>query len=169
MAHEYSAALICHAGIHRWSLNGWGAHDASVNSQTTVLCWMIAQSRTYRMVHCVTKNTSSDSCAGALISFLLQGAEWRSDPAYCMFSLHEVIFSHLRLQPDQSWVQYVVFKLGKKRVNKQKNAKVIATPSGPLVMIIWEIRILKSKYIHSCVYSVLQGQILHNSTLDFKS
>lgn len=50
-----------------------------------------------------------------------------------------------------------------------KNAKVIATPSGPLVMIIWEIRILKSKYIHSCVYSVLQGQILHNSTLDFKS
>lgn len=57
----------------------------------------------------------------------------------------------------------------KERVNKQKNAKVIATPSGPLVMIIWEIRILKSKYIHSCVYSVLQGQILHNSTLDFKS
>lgn len=101
----------------------------------------------------VSRNPSSDSRAAALISFLFQSAKRCSNPAYCMSSSHEVTLSHLWLQPDQGWMQYVVFKLGggekkNKRANKQKNAKVIAAPSGPLVMIIWEIRILKSKYIH---------------------
>lgn len=28
MVHEYSVALICHAVVHRWSLNGWSAQNS---------------------------------------------------------------------------------------------------------------------------------------------
>ena len=51
MEHEYSVALICHAGVHRWSLNDRGAQDASVRSHTAVPGWTSAQRPTCRRGH----------------------------------------------------------------------------------------------------------------------